>query len=84
MTDNTLPEYISENQDGSLSITMRNGSIIAMREPTVADQLAAKGEGHQSEINLVGNLCGLAPDEIRAMTSRNYLRLQTGLKHFFD
>ncbi|UXU73715.1 MULTISPECIES: phage tail assembly protein [unclassified Paracoccus (in: a-proteobacteria)] len=79
-----LPEFIQENHDGSLSITLRNGTIIAMREPTVADQLAAKGDGQQAEIALVGNLCGLSPEEIKAMTSRNYLRMQAGLKHFFD
>lgn len=75
--------YLSENADGSLTITFRNGDTLTMREPTVADQLAAKGDGQMAEISLVGNLCGLAPDEIKAMTSRNYLRVQAGLKHFF-
>lgn len=84
MTSNTeLPDYLSENDDGSLRITMRGGAALTMREPTVADQLAAKGEGRHAEISLAGNLLGLAPDEMAAMTSRNYLRVQAGLKHFF-
>lgn len=83
MTTNELPDFLSENDDGSLTITLRNGGKVTMREPTVADQLAAKGDGQHAEISLAGNLCGLAPDEIKAMTSRNYLRVQAGLKHFF-
>ncbi|MTH78759.1 phage tail assembly protein [Paracoccus aestuariivivens] len=79
-----LPDYITENADGSLSITLRDGGVIAMREPIVEDQLAVKGNSQQAEFGLISNLCGLAPDEIKKMTSRNYLRIQSGLKHFFD
>lgn len=83
MSDKAFPDFLHENADGSLLITLRGGGTLTMREPTVADQLAAKGDGQHAEISLVGNLLGLAPDEIKAMTSRNYLRVQAGLKHFF-
>ena len=56
MSDKKLPEFLAETDDGSLRITLRNGAVLTMREPTVADQLAAKGDGQHAEISLAGNL----------------------------
>lgn len=82
--DPTLPDYIAEAPDGSLTITLRGGHVMTMREPTVEDQLSTKGTPEQREISLVGNLCELTPDEMKKMTARNYRRVQAALKYFFD
>lgn len=81
---NERPDYIAENPDGSVNITLKDGRIILMREPTVADQLATKGTPEQREIAMVANLCELAPDEVGKMTARNYKRLQQALLGFLD
>lgn len=82
--ESKIPDFIAENPDGSLSIILRDGVVITMREPTVEDQLATKGTQEQREIALVGNLCGMSPEDVRKLTSRNYKRVQEGLKLFFD
>lgn len=78
------PDYITENLDGSVSIALKDGRTITMREPTVADQLATKGTPEQREIAMVANLCELAPDEVGKLTARNYKRLQQALLGFLD
>ena len=62
-------------------------SEIAMREPTVADDLAADdapGSDLQKEIRLFANLCQLAPDDIKRLPRRDYRRLQTASLVFQD
>ena len=78
------PDYITENPDGGVTVELRGGRKITMREPTVGDQLATKGTPEQREIAMVSNLCEIAPDEIKAMTARDYRRLQQALLGFLD
>lgn len=74
------PDYISETPDGGVAITLLNGRQIAMREPTVEDQLAvAKGSDAEREISLVANLCDLSPSEVKSLSLRNYRRVQAAL-----
>lgn len=75
-----LPDFIKEATDGGVSITLLNGRQIAMREPTVEDQLAvAKGSDAEREIALVANLCDLTPSEVKSLSLRNYRRVQAAL-----
>lgn len=58
---------------------------VAMREPTVADQIAAERAGKspaEQEVALVGNLCELAPGEVQSLPLRDYRRLQEALLGF--
>lgn len=74
------PDYITDAPDGSVQIALTDGKKITMREPTVEDQLAvAKGSDAEREITLVANLCDMAPTEIKALTLRNYRRVQAAL-----
>lgn len=73
--------------EGKTQITLRKPinvmgaqvSVVEMREPTVADQLAAdamKGSDAEKEIAIIANLCDLAPGDIKLMTMRDYKSLQ--------
>lgn len=95
MTDKNLPDYIKDNQDGTVTITFAkphtvNGEQVAavtMREPLVEDQLAVQGRtsnGAQFELSLFAQLCDFAPDDFKSMTMRNYIRLQKGYSFFID
>lgn len=93
MADKKLPEYLQENDDGSFNITLRkplqtNGASVGflrMREPTVADQLAAnKGSDAERETSMVANLCSVTPAEIRSLTLRDYRRVQEALVGLSD
>lgn len=59
---------------------------ITLREPTVGDNMAArqsaKGDNAGHEVNLLANLAGLSPDEIRSAKMRDYTRLQEALDFF--
>lgn len=74
-----MPDYMAETGDNGVTITLLDGRVLTMREPRVEDQLAAKGANDEREIALVANLCEIAPAEIRALTIRNYKRLQQAL-----
>jgi phage FluMu protein gp41 len=90
------PEYLKISADGSyIDVTLRRAydlagtktSSVRMREPTVADQLAASemtGSDARREIQTMSNLCGLAPDEIMTLSSPDYARLQAAYTNFFD
>ncbi len=93
MTDR--PEYVTENDDGTLTIGLRTGATISgakvkaltMREPTVADQIAVAGmQGGDAakEVALFANLCSITPDEMKSLTMRDYTRVQQGYRGFFD
>lgn len=82
--DKKKPEWLSENTDGSATVTLKNGSIVTMREPTVGDQIATTGSNEDRELALIGNLCSMSPEEVRALTIANYRRLQTALLGFQD
>lgn len=60
-------------------------SVLRMREPTVADQLAAEGmsgtEG-QKEVALVANLCQVTPEDIKRLTVRDYRAVQRAVVGF--
>lgn len=77
-------KFLTENPDGTVSITLRGGRTITMREPTVGDQIATKGSAEERELALIGNLCLLSPEEVRALTLRDYRRVQDALLSFQD
>lgn len=92
-TKEKTPDYLKNNDDGSLDITLASAAIVAgaktpvlrMREPTVGDMEAASqsnGSNATTEIALFANLCGLAPDDVRGMSMRNYNRLQAAYRVF--
>lgn len=89
------PDYLAENADGSVTISLRAGVSIdgarvralTMREPTVDDQLTAekvKGSPAEREVTLFANLCEVAPGDIRGMSMRDYGRLQEAYRGFLD
>lgn len=60
---------------------------LRMREPTVADQLAAdeyKGSDAAREILTMANLCEVAPDDIKRLTLKDYKRMQAAFLGFID
>lgn len=89
------PEWLKELDDGSLEITLAkpldvDGTKVAalvMREPTVADQLAAseaKGSDAAREITMFANLCEMSPADIQGMSLRNYGRVQKAFMDFMN
>ncbi|WPY95591.1 phage tail assembly protein [Limimaricola variabilis] len=92
--DRKLPDYIVEGADGALSVTLARGIEVAgatvkklqLREPTLADQLAAqagKNGTAESEVALLANLAEITPDELRHVKMRDYARLQVALGFFY-
>ena len=94
MQNPALPDYCKHNVDGdeeSITVTLAKGIMaggekrteITLREPTVGDNMAArqsaKGDNAGHEVNLLANLAGLSPDEIRSAKMRDYTRLQEAL-----
>lgn len=60
---------------------------LTMREPTVADQLAAsevKGSNAQQEITLIANLCEITPDDVKKLTLRDYRKVQEAFAGFTE
>jgi hypothetical protein len=60
---------------------------VTMREPTVGDiedYNRRQGSDTQKEIDTFANLCSLTPDNIRAMSLRDYTRLQEAYRLFMD
>lgn len=58
---------------------------VSMREPTVADNIAAEKSAKsaaEQEIALIANLCELSPTEVASLTMRDYRRLQDALLGF--
>lgn len=94
MSESTMPEYLTETDDGltikltrPVEIDGSEVNAITMREPTVQDQLdvqAIKGSEAHREVTLMANLCSLTPDQVKAMTMRNYRRLQEALEVFTE
>lgn len=91
MTDKN-PEWLAEGEgftdvslNRPLEIDGAKVSVIRMREPTVADQLAsenAKGSDSAKEIAMLANLCEVAPDDIKRLPLKDYKRLQTAFLGF--
>lgn len=62
-------------------------SVLRMREPTVADQLAAdeiKGTDAQKEIQTFANLLEIAPDDLKKLSLRDYKKVQAAFTGFLD
>jgi hypothetical protein len=88
-----MAEHIKANADGSVTVTLASGidmsgarvKVLTLREPTVADQIAAqeiKGTTAAQEVALIANLAQVTPDEIKGMTLRDYRRVQEALVGF--
>lgn len=74
-----------------LSRSMNVGGVpvesLKMREPTVRDQLAvdsAKGSDLEKEIGFFANLCEITPEQVKALTVRDYRRLVVAFTGFTD
>ena len=88
---NELPDFLAEGEDGSLIVTLARGIEIdgakrlslTLREPAVSDMLAAdksaKGQSAMSEVILLANRAGIAPENIQSARMRDYGRLQAAL-----
>lgn len=65
-------------------IILSTGKTIKMREPRVLDVKFAGARANKidEEITLIGNLCGLSPDEVEDLTMKDYGLLQEALKGF--
>lgn len=94
MTTEKTPDYIVQG-DGHADITLVRGLnvagakvfVVRMREPTVADQLASdefKGTDAAKEIFMMANLCEQAPDDLKALTLKDYKRMQTAFLGFIS
>jgi hypothetical protein len=62
-------------------------SVLRMREPTVADQIAmekSKGTDAEREISMIANLCEVSPADINKLTMRDYKRVQGAFLGFSD
>lgn len=90
-----MSEFIKMNADGNAVITLAKAITIAnvkvtaitMREPTVKDQLvmnAGEGNDADKELSLFGQLTGYAPDDLHALSLRDYKRLQKAFELFID
>lgn len=95
MDEATLPEYLTQNADGSVGIKLHTPLEIGgtkvpamqMREPTINDQLvfeATKGSDAIKEVQLFANLCGHSAEEVKSLTIRDYRRLQGAYGTFTD
>lgn len=72
--------------DRPLMIDGTEVRALIMREPTVADQLAADRADSPAagEIAMIGNLVELAPETIRGLPLAQYARLQAALAGFLS
>jgi len=86
-------QHIKINADGSATVTLAKGvevsgarvMVMTLREPTVADQIAAQESGRNAahqEVTLISNLAQITPEELGALTLRDYRRLQEALAGF--
>jgi len=94
MPKQETPDYLTETTDGFLidlatpvDLDGTQTRQVTMREPTVQDQLdvqAIKASEAHREVTLMANLCDLTPEQVKAMTMRNYRRLQGALEVFTE
>ena len=89
MSEGKLPDWLTEEDDGSITVSFKDlknkpkldgteVSSLTMREPTVADELAIekiKSVGER-ESQAIANLTEQSPEAIRGLTMRQYGRLQ--------
>ena len=97
MNEPKLPEYLTEHEDGSVSVRFHKKVSLAgvevdevrLRELTLEDQLAASkaAGGDGGVMTDVHMLCligeGLSPPEVTKLPRRVFSRLQDALRLFF-
>lgn len=87
-------EYLAE-VGGKIEITLATPAEVAggkvekltMREPLVRDQEAAQAgdiSNAAAEVQLMANLMDISADDVRALTLRNYKRVQAAIGRFTD
>ena len=79
--------FVDVSLSRPLEIDGAKVSKLRMREPLVADQLAAdefKGGDAAREIFTVANLCQVSPEDIKKLTLKDYKRLQVAFMGFID
>jgi hypothetical protein len=94
---NTKAEEKAKQQEaGSVDIPLSkplaiNGTqvkALRMREPLLADQMAAEaaadGQASTLEVTLFANLCGIAPADLHKIPMRDYKKLQGAYAGFID
>ncbi|WP_430415859.1 phage tail assembly protein [Marinobacter adhaerens] len=94
MSEEHLPEFLTETDQGVTIDLVKPAEVdgatvkaVTMREPTVQDHLtveALKGSEAAKEVQLMSNLCEVSTDAIKALTLRNYKRLQVALEFFTE
>ena len=90
MNEQELPDFMTENPDGSIAVKLLRGvevdgkkcMALILREPAVSDMLAAEAAGKSaamSEVTLIANLTEVPPETIQNAKMRDYNRLQEAL-----
>lgn len=81
----------AETADITLNFPIAIGGVqtnrVTMRRPKVRDRLVVArqpGTEDEKETLLLGNLCGLAPNEFDEMDMSDYRQLQTALSGFLE
>lgn len=96
MDEPNLPEWLTEEDDGSLVVSFKSlkkrpnidGTEVKelrMREPTVTDQITQvkkHSDSGDAEVALIANLTEQSPEAIGALTLRQYKRCATALGFF--
>lgn len=96
MSEGKLPEWLTEEDNGSISISFKDMKrppkldgtevkSLTMREPSVQDQLTAdKQHAHRGdgEVALIANLTEQSPEAIGGMSMKQYRRCQSALEFF--
>ena len=88
-----FPHYLKEGADGSITVTLARGFEVAgakvtslkLREPSLDDQLISQkvGDNAEAEVALIANLAEIAPDDLRSIKMRDFIRLQAALAFFY-
>lgn len=86
---------MADNNNGFVDVVLSRAididgakvSTLRLREPTVADQLAAdelKGGDAVKEIFTISNLCQISPEDMKKLTLRDYKKLQEAFLGFIS
>ncbi|WP_299144152.1 phage tail assembly protein [uncultured Tateyamaria sp.] len=96
MSEGTLPEWLTEEDDGSVTVSFKDMkrkpeidgtevSELRMREPSVMDQLSQEKKHRNkgdAEIALIANLTEQSPDAIQGLKMKQYNRCAVALAFF--
>lgn len=80
-------DFVDVKLGRPLEIDGAQVTALRMREPTVADQLAAsemQGGAAQQEITMIANLCEITPDDLKRLPLRDYRKLQEAFLGFTE